>query len=99
MGVIVDVLSNTASNHNGFPVVELADDSQVPGAAHPRPRGPGMAGGGQVPGCMRGLCSRAADMETLHAQLGLRPACWEGTESGGRAEAAHPCVLGSCPVS
>ncbi|GAB5583231.1 H(+)/Cl(-) exchange transporter 7 isoform X1 [Prionailurus iriomotensis] len=28
VGVIVDVLSNTASNHNGFPVVELADDSQ-----------------------------------------------------------------------
>ncbi|XP_040315408.1 H(+)/Cl(-) exchange transporter 7 isoform X2 [Herpailurus yagouaroundi] len=28
VGVIVDILSNTASNHNGFPVVELADDSQ-----------------------------------------------------------------------
>lgn len=89
VGVIVDVLSNTASNHNGFPVVELADDSQVPGAAHPRPRGPGTAGGGQVPGCMRGLCGRAVDMETLHAQLGLCPACWEVTESGGRAEAAR----------
>lgn len=31
MGVIVDVLSNTASNHNGFPVVESTDDIQVPG--------------------------------------------------------------------
>ncbi|XP_060028631.1 H(+)/Cl(-) exchange transporter 7 isoform X3 [Erinaceus europaeus] len=30
VGVIVDVLSNTASNHNGFPVVEPAGDSQVP---------------------------------------------------------------------
>ncbi|KAK2097270.1 hypothetical protein P7K49_022721 [Saguinus oedipus] len=28
VGVIVDVLSDTASNHNGFPVVEHADDSQ-----------------------------------------------------------------------
>ncbi|XP_014395472.1 PREDICTED: H(+)/Cl(-) exchange transporter 7 [Myotis brandtii] len=28
VGVIVDVLSNTASNHNGFPVVESTDDSQ-----------------------------------------------------------------------
>lgn len=32
MGVIVDILSNTASNHNGFPVVESTDDTQVPGA-------------------------------------------------------------------
>lgn len=31
MGVIVDVLSNTASNHNGFPVVESTDDTQVQG--------------------------------------------------------------------
>lgn len=31
VGVIVDVLSNTASNHNGFPVVESTDDIQVPG--------------------------------------------------------------------
>ncbi|KAK2503438.1 hypothetical protein MC885_013259 [Smutsia gigantea] len=31
VGVIVDVLSCTASNHNGFPVVECAHDSQVPG--------------------------------------------------------------------
>lgn len=31
MGVIVDILSNTASNHNGFPVVESTDDTQVPG--------------------------------------------------------------------
>lgn len=31
MGVIVDVLSNTASNHNGFPVVESTNDTQVPG--------------------------------------------------------------------
>lgn len=31
VGVIVDVLSNTASNHNGFPVVEATDDAQVPG--------------------------------------------------------------------
>lgn len=31
MGVIVDVLSSTASNHNGFPVVESTDDTQVPG--------------------------------------------------------------------
>lgn len=30
VGVIVDVLSNTASNHNGFPVVESTDDTQVP---------------------------------------------------------------------
>nr|XP_045368789.1 H(+)/Cl(-) exchange transporter 7 isoform X1 [Camelus bactrianus] len=29
VGVIVDVLSNTMSNHNGFPVVEAADDTQV----------------------------------------------------------------------
>uniref|UniRef100_A0A5F4W1C4 Chloride channel protein n=1 Tax=Callithrix jacchus TaxID=9483 RepID=A0A5F4W1C4_CALJA len=28
VGVIVDVLSDPASNHNGFPVVEHADDSQ-----------------------------------------------------------------------
>uniref|UniRef100_A0A2K5JEU8 Chloride channel protein n=1 Tax=Colobus angolensis palliatus TaxID=336983 RepID=A0A2K5JEU8_COLAP len=28
VGVIVDVLSDTASNHNGFPVVEHADDTQ-----------------------------------------------------------------------
>ncbi|KAM7148023.1 H(+)/Cl(-) exchange transporter 7 isoform 1-T3 [Molossus nigricans] len=28
VGVIVDVLSNTASNHNGFPVVESTDDTQ-----------------------------------------------------------------------
>ncbi|XP_031303348.1 H(+)/Cl(-) exchange transporter 7 isoform X3 [Camelus dromedarius] len=28
VGVIVDVLSNTMSNHNGFPVVEAADDTQ-----------------------------------------------------------------------
>lgn len=32
VGVIVDILSNTASNHNGFPVVEFAGDNQVPGA-------------------------------------------------------------------
>lgn len=32
VGVIVDILSNTASNHNGFPVVESTDDTQVPGA-------------------------------------------------------------------
>lgn len=31
VGIIVDVLSDTASNHNGFPVVEHADDTQVPG--------------------------------------------------------------------
>lgn len=31
VGVIVDILSNTASNHNGFPVVESTDDTQVPG--------------------------------------------------------------------
>lgn len=30
VGVIVDVLSSTASNHNGFPVVEDADGTQVP---------------------------------------------------------------------
>jgi hypothetical protein len=30
VGVIVDVLSDTASNHNGFPVVEDAGDTQVP---------------------------------------------------------------------
>ncbi|EHH31296.1 hypothetical protein EGK_12343 [Macaca mulatta] len=28
VGIIVDVLSDTASNHNGFPVVEHADDTQ-----------------------------------------------------------------------
>ncbi|KAF3818823.1 hypothetical protein GH733_012240, partial [Mirounga leonina] len=28
VGVIVDILSNTASNHNGFPVVEFAGDTQ-----------------------------------------------------------------------
>ncbi|KAF6123655.1 chloride voltage-gated channel 7 [Phyllostomus discolor] len=28
VGVIVDVLSSTASNHNGFPVVESTDDTQ-----------------------------------------------------------------------
>ncbi|KAL0617217.1 H/Cl exchange transporter 7 [Plecturocebus cupreus] len=28
VGIIVDVLSDTASNHNGFPVVEHADDCQ-----------------------------------------------------------------------
>uniref|UniRef100_A0A452V7N8 Chloride channel protein n=1 Tax=Ursus maritimus TaxID=29073 RepID=A0A452V7N8_URSMA len=32
VGVIVDILSNTASNHNGFPVVEFAGDTQVPRA-------------------------------------------------------------------
>lgn len=35
MGVIVDVLSNTASNHNGFPVVEDSDNTQVPAALPP----------------------------------------------------------------
>lgn len=30
VGVIVDVLSSTTSNHNGFPVVEYTDDTQVP---------------------------------------------------------------------
>ncbi|XP_071067558.1 H(+)/Cl(-) exchange transporter 7 isoform X2 [Dasypus novemcinctus] len=30
VGVIVDVLSDTASNHNGFPVVEASDDAQPP---------------------------------------------------------------------
>lgn len=35
VGVIVDVLSDTASNHNGFPVVEHADDTQVPGTRVP----------------------------------------------------------------
>lgn len=30
VGVIVDVLSNSASNHNGFPVVDGADAAQVP---------------------------------------------------------------------
>lgn len=30
VGVIVDILSDTTSNHNGFPVVELAGDTQVP---------------------------------------------------------------------
>lgn len=30
VGIIVDVLSSTASNHNGFPVVEDADGTQVP---------------------------------------------------------------------
>ena len=29
VGVIVDVLSDTASNHNGFPVVEDVGDTQV----------------------------------------------------------------------
>ena len=29
VGVIVDVLSSTASNHNGFPGVEDADGTQV----------------------------------------------------------------------
>ncbi|XP_025732857.1 H(+)/Cl(-) exchange transporter 7 isoform X1 [Callorhinus ursinus] len=28
VGIIVDILSNTASNHNGFPVVEFAGDTQ-----------------------------------------------------------------------
>lgn len=31
VGIIVDILSNTASNHNGFPVVESTDDYQVLG--------------------------------------------------------------------
>lgn len=31
VGVVVDVLSCTASSHNGFPVVECTHDSQVPG--------------------------------------------------------------------
>lgn len=29
VGIIVDVLSDTASNHNGFPVVEDVEDTQV----------------------------------------------------------------------
>lgn len=36
VGVIVDVLSSTASNHNGFPVVEDADGTQVPTPAEGR---------------------------------------------------------------
>lgn len=53
VGVIVDVLSNTASNHNGFPVVELADGSQVPRASRTatRPVAPGPPPGGHVPCC------------------------------------------------
>lgn len=31
VGTIVDILSDTSSNHNGFPVVEDVDSAQVPG--------------------------------------------------------------------
>lgn len=36
VGVIVDVLSDTSSNHNGFPVVAPAGDPQVPAQYLPR---------------------------------------------------------------
>lgn len=60
MGVIVDVLSSTASNHNGFPVVESTDDTQVPGPGRgdlgwvlsPRSQGP------QVSSCLSHLTGK-----------------------------------------
>ncbi|XP_072871108.1 H(+)/Cl(-) exchange transporter 7 isoform X1 [Chlorocebus sabaeus] len=96
VGVIVDVLSDTASNHNGFPVVEHADDTQACLAACPAP-GPDPALPAHRPPKAQGVCgavqhgpgAAAPEAEGLPRRLPALPAHSVHPRVPGRAGVHH----------
>lgn len=88
VGVIVDILSDTTSNHNGFPVVD-ADDTQVECSTHL----PGRAQG--LPVGSRPSLSRAAVLGLSRQRVRPCPWCWSRSVRG----TGGCCLLDTCAGS